>query len=204
MSAADQILDVMGTARAVRYFRPDPVPPELVERLVWAATRAPSPENSQNWAFVCVDDRATLERIQAATKVIAPVLENKERPTRSVDQMLTGASHLATNLAEIPLVVFVCGQLAYPPESPREVMTWSALFPAAQNLLVAAHALGLGAAFTMLQLVAEPVIRHELGLPDDMLIGAVIPVGYPAVAGGPVRRRPVEDVLFMNRWSARA
>ena len=202
-ASADDVLEVLGTARAVRYFKPDPVPSELIERLVWAATRAPSPENSQNWAFICVDDRAVLERIQAATQVIAPVLAQMERPDRSHDRMLNGASHLATNLAEIPLVIFVCGRLAYPAESPQEIMAWSALYPATQNLLIAARALGLGAAFTLLHLSAEPVIRAELGLPDDMLIAAVIPVGFPAVNGGPVNRRPAEEVLYRNRWTAR-
>jgi nitroreductase len=200
VGSGDDVLDVLGTARAVRYFKPDPVPPELVERLVWAATRAPSPQNSQNWAFVCVDDRAVLERLQTATQVIASGLAQRERPDGSHDRMLKGASHLATNLAEIPLVIFVCGALAYPPEAPREAMTWSALYPATQNLLIAARALGLGAAFTMLHLSAEPFIRAELGIPDNVLIAATIPVGFPAVSGGPVNRRPVEEVLYRNHW----
>ncbi len=113
-ASADDVLEVLGTARAVRYFKPDPVPPELVERLVWSATRAPSPENTQHWAFVCVDDRAVLERIQTATKVIAPALAEMDRPDQSHDRMLNGASHLATNLAEIPLVIFVCGAFGVP------------------------------------------------------------------------------------------
>jgi nitroreductase len=81
-------------------------------------------------------------------------------------------------------------------------MTWTALYPAAQNLLVAARALGLGAAFTLLHQSAEAVVRTELGLPDDMLIAATIPVGFPVSLPGAVRRRPVEEVLFRNRWRA--
>jgi nitroreductase len=194
------VLEVLGTARAVRYFTPEPVPAEVVEQLVWAATRAPSPENSQDWAFICVDDRAILERIQAETRALAPVLAEKQRQDPEAARTLAGASHLATNLAEVPLVIFVCGRLAYPPHAPREQMAWTALYPAAQNLLVAARALGLGAAFTLLHQSAEAVVRAELGLPDEMLIAATIPVGFPASAPGPVRRRPVGEVLFKNRW----
>jgi nitroreductase len=201
---ADIVLEAMGTARAVRYFKPDPVPPELIERLVWAATRAPSPENTQQWAFVCVDDRAILQRIQSATAAMAPMLDQMERPDRSADRILTGAAHLARTLGEVPLLVFVCGPLGYPAEAPSEYMAWSALFPATQNLILAAHALGLGAAFTLFHLAAEKLVRDELAIPDDWVIAAAIPVGYPAGPTGPVRRRPVEEVLFMNRVRKRA
>ena len=97
-------------------------------------------------------------------------------------------------------VVFVCGGVSYPPGQPREQMTWAALYPATQNLLIAARALGLGAALTTLHSIAEQVVRSELGIPDDVLIAATVPVGYAAVSTGPVRRRPVGEVLYRNRW----
>lgn len=197
------LFDLMGTARAVRWLRPDPVPAEVVERLVWAATRAPSPGNTQDWAFVCVDDREVLGRIGAAVaSVMGPAIDRMDKPDRATRVMLTGARHLATNLAAAPLVVFVCGGVAYPPGRPRVEMTWSALYPATQNLLLAARALGLGATLTTLHAVAEPVVRAELGLPDDVVIAATVPVGYPAVPFGAVTRRPVAEVLHRNRWGA--
>jgi len=82
-------------------------------------------------------------------------------------------------------------------------MAWSALFPATQNLIVAAHALSLGTALTLFHLASEKVVREELSIPDDWVIAAAIPVGYPAVPTGPVKRRPVEEVLFMNRLENR-
>ena len=202
MSAgADEVLELLGTARAVRYVRPDPIPDELVERLVWAATRAPSPGNTQDWQFVCVDDREKLTRIgDAFAAVMGPTIDRMDRPDRTTDLMLSGAKNLATNLATIPLVIFVCGGVSYPPQAPREQMTWAALYPATQNLLVAARALGLGATLTTLHGVAEPVVRAELGIPDEVRIAATVPIGWPAVPFGEVRRRPVSEVLCRNQW----
>jgi nitroreductase len=88
----------------------------------------------------------------------------------------------------------------YPPAAPREQFTWSALYPAAQNILVAARALGLGTTFTTLQTVAEPTVRQVLGIPDTVKIAAAIPLGWPAAAFGPVKRRPVEDFVHRNGW----
>jgi nitroreductase len=201
---AATVLEATGTARAVRYFEDRPVPPKLIEQLIWAATRAPSPENTQQWAFICVDDKEILGRIQAATSFLGPILDQQQRiDGASSDRTLKGAAHLVTRTIEIPLLIVVCGHLAYPEEDPSELMNWSALYPAAQNIIVAARALGLGAAFTLMQLSCEPVLRAELGLPDDMVIAAVLPVGYPATTPGPVKRRPVHEVLHMNRYEPR-
>ena len=203
-ATAEDVFELLGTARAVRYLKPDPIPAEVVERLVWAATRAPSPGNTQDWTFVCVYDRATLQRIGAAFEaVMGPAIDRMERPDRTTDLMLNGAKNLATNLATVPLVIFVCGGVAYPAQQPREQMTWAALYPATQNLLVAARALGLGATLTTLHGVAEPVVRAELGIPADVLIAATIPIGYPAVPFGEVKRRPVSEVLSYNQWEGR-
>jgi len=197
------VFELMATARAVRWLRPDPVPPEVVERLVWAATRAPSPGNSQDWAFVCVDDRQILERIGAAFgEVMGPRLSRMDRPDRTTALMLDGATNLATNLSTVPLVVFVCGRVSYPAADPREIFTWSALYPATQNLLLAARALGLGATLTTLHHTAEPLVRAELAIPDDVRIAATVPIGWPAVPFGSVVRRPVSEVLHRNRYGA--
>ena len=176
-------------------------PPELVDRLVWAATRAPSPGNTQNWDFVVVDDPAAKQRIgDAVHAAMAPAVAAMERPDRTTRLMLDGTANLIATFAEAPVVVFVCGTVAYPPRRPDEQMTWSALYPASQNLILAARALGLGSVFTTLHRPAEPVVREVLGLPDDVRIAATIPIGWPARPFGPVNRRPVADVIHRNRW----
>lgn len=195
------VLEAMGTCRAMRWLRPDPIPDELVERLIWAATRAPSPGNTQNWDFVLLDDPQGKGRIGDAVRAaMAERVAAMDRPDRTMRLMLDGTAHLVDSLAEAPLIVFVCGSVRYPPQQPNDRMTWSALYPAAQNLIVAARALGLGTVFTTLHLVADPVVREVLGIPEEVRIAATIPVGWPAAKFGPVNRRPIADVIHRNRW----
>lgn len=201
---ADEVLELLGSIRAIRRFTDDPVPVELVEQLVWAATRAPSPGNSQGWDFVAVDDREVLGRIGAAVDAgMSGAIAALPRTDPSTARTLEGAAHLARTLGSAPLVLFVGGRPVYPPDRPSRAMVWSAVYPATQNLLVAARALGLGAAMTTLHMAAEPTIRAELHLPDDLVLAATIPLGWPAQPFGPVRRKPVREVLHFGRWSPR-
>jgi nitroreductase len=195
------VFEVLGTARAIRYFRPDPIPESVINQLIWAATRAPSPGNSQGWDFVVVDDRAALRRIgDALGAAMGPRIDQMTWTDDTSRRMLQGAKHLATTFGEAPLAIFVCGPVCYPEAAPQERFVWSATYPAAQNIVVAARALGLGAVLTTFQGVVEPVIRETLGIPDEIRIAATIPVGYPAAPHGPVTRKPVAEVIHRNRW----
>ena len=199
--AGDSVLEVMGTCRAMRWLRPDPVPPELIDRVLWAATRAPSPGNTQDWDFVVVDDPDAKARIGAAVReAMTAYVAALPRPDRTTRLMLDGTTHLIDTFAQAPVVVFVCGAVNYPAQRPDPQMTWSALYPAAQNLILGARALGLGTTFTTLHRPAEPVVREVLGIPDDVKIAATIPIGWPAGRFGPVNRRPLTDVVHRNRW----
>ena len=182
------VFEAMGTARAIRYLKPDPVAPELIERLVWAATRASSPGNSQAWEFVVVTDADKKARIGGAIADAMSGLMRDPGPEaeRSVRLMLTGAKALANALATAPVLVLVCGSNVYPPASPDELMIWSACYPAAQNLIVAAR--------------AEHVVRSTLAIPDEVRMAALIPIGWPDRAHGPVNRRPVEEVIHWEGW----
>lgn len=194
--------EAMGTARAIRYLKPDPVDPELIEKLIWAATRASSPGNSQGWDFVVITDPDAKARIGGAVDdAMAGIF--REPPAdadRSVRLMLNGARALAGSLATAPVLILVCGRMVYPPGNPDEMLVWSACYPAAQNLIVAARALGLGATFTTFQRRAEQVVRGTLGIPDDVRMAALIPVGWPDREHGPVNRKPVEEVIHWDRW----
>ena len=114
--------------------------------------------------------------------------------------MLDGTAKLIDTLDQAPVIIFVTGPVLYPPGAPREQFTWSALYPAAQNILLAARALGLGTTFTTLHGAGEPTIREVLGLPDTIKIAATIPLGWPDARFGPVNRRPVADFVHHNHW----
>jgi nitroreductase len=197
----------MSTTRAVRRFRADPVPPEAVKSLIWAATRAASPENSQPWEFVVVTDPARRARIGALVAAAADVHASSLPPTddASVRRTQEAAKHLVRNFAETPVMVFVCHHVAeYPLAYAEAGVGHSAVFMAAANLLVAARSLGLGAAFTFSHMLAGPPLREVLELPDDVAIAVTIPVGWPAGPVGPVRRRPYQEVLHWDRFGNRS
>ncbi len=202
---AETFLELMGTCRAIRHLAPDPIPKATLERLVWAATRASNPANSQAWAFVVVTDPARKARL--ATDVQAamePVLARRDAmPAGPERRMMDGAAHLVAGFATVPALIVVAARNVYPPGAPDERFVWSAIYPAAQNLVLAARAMGLGAAFTTLHMVCEERFRSELRIPDDVYLGATIAVGRPLAPFGPVRRKPLEEVLFWERWEER-
>ncbi len=197
----DDIWEVMETCRAIRYLKPDPIPAAVLDKVLWAATRAPSPGNSQGWDFVVVDDadakRVIAEAIGAA---MLPAISKMQPRDRTERLMFDGAAALIGSMATAPAVIFVTGPVIYPAGRPEESFTWSALYPAAQNILLAARALGLGTVFTTLHRAADSVIRDTLGIPDHIRIAATIPIGYPDADFGPVNRRPVADFVHRNRW----
>jgi len=197
----DAIL-AMETCRAMRYLRPEPVSDAVLSRLVYAATRAPSPGNSQGWDFVVAREPATRQRIaNALLPALVPVLPTPDPAApRSRRRMVDGVRHLAEHLGDVPAWVFVCGRPVYPPGAPSADWIASALFPAAQNLIVAARALGLGSVFSVFHTLAEPELREILALPDDARIGVTIPLGWPARELGPVARKPVDSVLHWEQW----
>lgn len=196
------VFEAMETCRAIRYLRPDPVPEELIQKLIYAATRASNPGNSQGWEFVALRDPVLKAPIgKALNEALAPVwalLDDGGDPVQK--RIFRGAEHLVRHFAEVPLWVVVCARKVYPPQAPDERFVWSTVYPAAQNLVLGARALGLGTTFTTFHQDMEPTFRKVLGIPAEVYIGSTIAVGFPDRPFGPVARKPVDDVLHWDRW----
>jgi len=196
------VIEAMETCSAARYLKPDPVPQELIERVIYAATRASSPGNSQQWDFIVVRDPEAKRKIRDLLvprfKAMAVGL-----PTtgRAPSKMIAGAMHLAETLNDVPAIIFVCGPVAYPPNAPMEQFVWSALYPAAQNLIVAARSLGLGTTFTTFQMFMENELRELLGIPQEIKFGVMIPIGWPQKDFVKVKRKPITGVIHWDKWS---
>jgi nitroreductase len=204
MEAMNETLAAMNTSRAVRRYTSEAVPAEMIETLVWAATRAGSPENNQPWEFVVVTDpsmRAKVgELVSAAADMHAPSLPPTDDP--GVQRTQESAKRLVRNFGDTPVMIFVCHHLVdYPQAYVDAGVGHSAVFMAAANLLVAARALGLGAAFTFTHMLAGPALPKLLELPDDVAIAVTIPVGWPERPVGPVSRRPYQEVLHWDRFA---
>jgi nitroreductase len=203
----DQLIDVfeaMETCRSIRRFRPDPVPDELLEKLVHYATRAPSAGNSQLWKFLIVtdpDERRWFRDmlVEAVTPRLAP--EPADDDTSIAARNARMYRRFILEFDRIPAFVITTIRNAFPnAEKPVAQFMWSTVFAATQNLLLAARGLGLGAAMTTNHLENEPAVREHFGIPDDHGIGATIPIGWPEGRYGPVTRGPVADVIFKNHW----
>ncbi len=207
MLSRNDVFGALGTSRAVRRFAPNPVPMETVDALIWAATRAASPENDQPWEFVVVTDpgtRAEVGRlVAAAADMHAATLPPTEDP--SVRRSQESAKYLVRNFGETPVMIFVCHHVVdYPEAYVSAGVGFSGVFMAAANLLAAARSLGLGAAFTFTHMLAGPDLPKLLALPDDVAITVTIPLGWPLGEVGPVSRRPYDQVLHWNRFGSKA
>jgi nitroreductase len=182
--------DLVRSQRAHRSFSDEPVLDDVVERVLEAATFAPSAENRQPWVFVVVRDAATRGRIGDLTRA-AWEGGGRAFASRRLDAaLLAEVEQGATGgVSAAPVLVVVGADL----DRCLEATVASSIFPAVQNLLLAAGALGLGSALTTLTATHADELRAIAGLPDHVQPVAVIPLGYPAKPLGPPRREPVSE-----------
>lgn len=213
--AAIDLFEAMRTCRTVRRLRPDPVPEELLRQVLTAATWAPSGGNRQPWRFLVVRDVELKRRLgelylplwRTFSAAYASRVAAASPPSRArLERMVQAADHLAEHFHEAPVILVVCVHIPdlaitdagrdRPP-----IVGGASIYPAVQNLILACRAVGLGAALTTLLCLKEPEVRALLSIPADWAPCAHLPVGYPATPGhGPVRRKPVESVAFLDRW----
>ncbi|MDA0256578.1 MAG: nitroreductase family protein [Chloroflexi bacterium] len=194
--------EALYTLRAIRRFRPEPLPDAELRTILEAATRAPSCGNSQGWRFVVVRERAQIEAF-APLYLEAWWAKRAEVGIHSVADFPAGhpvmpqAHRLAEGFATVPAMVLLCATERGPDAA-------SCIVPAAQNLLLAARALGIGGTITTLHPVIEERLHALFGIPAEAQLVYCIPLGYPAAAFGTVRRRPLAEVVAEGRWDAPA
>jgi nitroreductase len=188
--------DVVHSQRAARSFLPDDVDDETVARILTAATHAPSAENSQPFVFVVVRDPELRNTIGEMTARIWSGGARAYEEGRLAPAFLADVDRGAMGgIAAAPVLVVVCGDTRLT----VEVALPSSIFPAVQNLLLAAHALGLGSTLTTLPVVAGE-LSALLELPPEVVPLAVVPLGRLPKALGPPRRRPISEKAHLNRY----
>jgi nitroreductase len=203
---------VIGTQRAMRRLKPDPVPEGHIKKIIWAATRAPSGGNRQPWRFLVVTDaakRAKLaeiyssvwEQYRASGYGGSAGKELSPEDAASNERALRSSQYLADHLAEVPVLIIPCVFSAGGVN--QGVAAGSSIYPAIQNLMLAARALGLGTALTTLHRQREDDVRELLGIPGTVDTAALIPVGWPKGKFGEGRRQPVEAVTYWDSWGAK-
>ncbi len=178
---------VAGRQRACREFSEKPVTDEQLAPLLEAATHAPSAENRQPWEFVIVRDASTRAAIGDLTRRAWEAHGRPFSETRLTPKLLADVERGATGgIAAAPVQVVVCADL----ERGLQATVASSIYPAVQNLLLAATASGLGSALTTLTTAYAGELRALIGLPDTVMPVAVVPVGWPARPLGKPRREP--------------
>jgi nitroreductase len=202
------VWDVLSTARTMRRFTDEPVDDPTLARCLRAATWAPSGANAQEWRFVVLrspEMRAAVARAaEQALEVIEPVY-GMSRPAADDDSRRARTNRATYELhdraGEFTSVLFT--QRRFPTAS--ELLLGGSIFPAVQNFLLAARALGLAACLTSwASYGGEPLLRKAVGVPDGWMLAGHAVVGWPRGNHGPVRRRPLSDVVFLDQWEVPA
>lgn len=190
------LFSVVRTQRAHRTFTDEAVPDEMVERVLEAATWAPSAENTQPWAFIVVRDAGARAQIGELTRRQWEGGGRDHSIPRLSRVMFDDVERGAMGgIAGAPVIIVVGADMSRVIEAVME----PSIFPAIQNLLLAANALGLGAALTTLTTSARE-LRDLLALPEHMRPVAVVPLGWPARKLGPPRRAPVAEKAFREKY----
>lgn len=209
--AADEPVDLLTgltTTRAIRRYTDEPVTDAQLATVLFAATRAPSGSNRQPFRFLVLRDGARARQAKALLGEAARRAWASKRDADGYDRG-SGAdasspkARMARTMADyvarfesIPVVVLACLE-RYRDPNPLE---GASLYPACQNLLLAARAVGLGGVLTQWQALCEPPLRALLAIPERVALHATITLGHPAGRHGPVRRRPMREVVFEDAW----
>ena len=197
MADTNELFEIMHTTRAMRRLKPDPVPDALIRKILEAGICAPNGGNTQRWRFLVIKDQAIKRQVQqyykrAFDEVVGPrYLSSAPPPGVSRDaytRQHTAVQYLTDHFHEAPVWIVAClDEGAAPPTR------WSgaSIYPAVQNMLLAARALGLGATLTTRHLLYEKETEAALGLPSGVHSYAILPIGYPMGHFGPVGRGPI-------------
>lgn len=214
------LFEVMYSARALRRLKPDPVPDDVITRVLDAATRAPSGSNAQSWLFVVVKDAEKRRQLGAiyhkASQIVSTLYAQRPRPSHFSDEQyrrfINSATYLFDHMHEAPVLLLACLKSA--PAAPPSGLSLemqsaiakaartqgASIYPAVQNIILACRALGLGTVLTTIHTFFEDEVKAIVGLPSEVTTFALMPIGYPIDKFGPVRRLPVNQVACLDSY----
>lgn len=197
-----------GTTRAIRRYRDEPIPDEILRDILFAATRAPSGSNRQPFRFVVLTNSAKAREAKRLIQKGAQAVWASKRKIDQYDQR-SGAEenspkarlahtmdHYVENFEKVPALVLPC-LVRYRDPSPME---GASVYPAVQNLLLAARALGYGGVITGFHGMVDNELKTLLGIPEEVFISCTVTLGKPIGNHGPVRRRPMSELVYGDTW----
>jgi nitroreductase len=205
MPESQDVFEIMGSMRAMRRLRPDPVPDALIAKILQAGISAPNGGNVQKWRFLVIKDQAIKKGVQvwykkAFDEVIGPrYLSSAPPPGVTKEKYLrqhAAVEYLTDHFHEAPVWIVACQEDGPNPNR----MSGASIYPAVQNMLLAARALGLGATLTTRHLLFEKESEKALGLPAGVHSYAILPIGYPMGKFGPVGRGELKQFVYQDKW----
>lgn len=213
-----ELTDAMSTLRAVRRLRPDPIPDDVLGRVLQAATWAPSGGNAQAWRIIVVTEPAKKKAlgelyldewkryVEGFWSARLSAMSDEQRA--GTDKMLRAGTHLAEHMHEAPVLLVFCfdpSKMAFTDselERPS-VAGGASLYPAVQNLMLACVEEGLGCTLTTLHCYREREVKVLLDIPAEWGTSALVPLGYPKYKGhGSISRNPVDKVAYRETFGA--
>lgn len=203
--------EAMLTQRAVRRLLPDAVDDAIVLRCIELALKAPTGSNGQNWEFVVVKDADVKERLAAryrqAWALYGRAGQRLAGDDEAMGKVLRAVEWQVQHFSELPVLVVAClrgSRLPLVPAPPiAQSSYYGSIYPSVQNLLLAARAMGLGASLITLPLWSTTAARAALGLPVSVQPCCVVPLGWPRGRYGPTTRKPVGQVVHLDRYGNR-
>lgn len=192
------VFEAIATTRAMRRLDPDHAVSDAdLLKIVEAATKGPTGGNSQPVRWLVVTDAATRARLggiyQACWQQVRQFYAQQPDPTPDTARVLRSADHLGDHMGDAPAIILPCSR-------GDANQLGSSVFGCVQNLFLAARALGLGTTLTTVHRMKEPEVKEVLGIPEDVITWAMIPVGYPLGRWGEAKRRPVTETTYWDTW----
>src|SRR3989454_2822205 len=199
---AEVVMRSIETLRSVRSFRPDSIPKEALDRILRAASMAASGSNTQPWEFVVVQDRDVKARLkEPMLKKWLERIGGGTGMSQRMKETYDEATEMLRNSEKVPALVYCCLDLNRIGRG--EEVRYASIYPAVQNLMLAAHALGLATCLTVhgsTPTRGEPEVKKLLGIPENVKITCLVYLGYPAVRLGHPKRKPIEKFTHYNHW----
>lgn len=205
MSDSTDVFEIMHTTRAMRRLKPDPVPDELIRKILEAGICAANGGNTQRWRFLVVKDPAIKRAVQrlykrAFDEVVGPRYATSAPPPgvtpERYQRQHAAVEYLTEHYHEAPVWIVACIEDQGTPNR----WAGASIYPAVQNMLLAARALGLGSTLTTRHLLYEREAEAALGLPQGVHSYAILPIGYPMGRFGPVGRGVLDTFVYEDQW----
>jgi nitroreductase len=210
----------MYSAGAIRRFRADPVPDDIMTKVLDAAIRAPSGSNAQSWLFIVVKDADKRRQLGAvykkASDIMTKLYSGAPRPehmdAKKYERMMASAVHLFEHMGDAPVLLLPClrasmwtGGAKLPADIKERLagatrIAGSSIYPAVQNIILACRAFGLGTVLTTIHAFFEDEVRAIVNLPPEVQTYALMPIGYPQGHHFTVKRRPVNEVACLDSY----